>query len=77
MQVIKQSNKEKGQGFRNSVSQLLRAQKIKKYKNSPVKIHNHKIKSNTRQAGETTTLITFKTDRLKNAGIFTVINTLL
>ena len=39
MQVIKQSNKEKGQGFRNSVSQLLRAQKIKKYKNSPVKIH--------------------------------------
>ena len=41
--------KKKWQGFRNSVSQLLWAQKIKNIR--IVKIHNHKIKSNTRLVG--------------------------
>ena len=47
--------KKKWQGFRNTVSQLLQAQKIKNIYIlyiRIVKIHNHRIKSNTRQAGQ-------------------------
>ena len=40
-----------------------------------VKIHNHKIKSLRDRPGKSTRLITFKTDRLKSVGNFTVVIT--